>query len=235
MGRFLLLFAIIFQLFLGHSHALDTQQFGFDTHSYLYQNGKLVGAVFRPKLGTTETVTEYTEYWILFKEFVRVGKLVNGKPVPTTVVPAKESLKTLKLFTNKYKNKVGNTYVTAYASESEVPFTESTSMLDNEGSINQHEPDGIGYVSQNDKRVGAHWRFGEKQLDGSYIEHWALASNFVYPSHRTTAAKKGMILKSSKDKVYSYGDFLSKVSTLTISKYVKVFCFESKIPFDQQP
>ena len=224
---------IILQTNLSLAYGVCSQKFGSNTHSYLYQNDKLVGAVYRPKLGCGESATEYTEYWILFKEFVSVGKLVNGKTVSTTVVPATAPFKSLKAFNNLYKSRVGNTYVTSYVAESTVPFTESTSLED-DGYIFQHEPDGYGTVEQSNKIVGAHWRLGKKEIDGSFIEYWVLSPQFVYPSHRTAAARKGMILKSSKNRIYSYSEFLSKFSSLSIKKYIKVSVFQSKIPFDQQ-
>ena len=234
MIRYLLTLIVAFQASLGLAYGACSQQFGFDTHNLLYQNGKLVGAVYRPKLGCSEALDEYTEYWILFEEFVRVGQYVDWRKVPTTVIPAKTPLKSLKAFTKLYKSRARNTYVTSFVTESDRPFTEITALHDNPISISQHEPDEMGLISQRGKAVGAHWRFGSEQTDGSYIEYWVLASDFVYPSHRTAAARKGMILKTAKNKVYTYDDFLSRVSFLDISKYIRVFCFESMIPFDQQ-
>jgi hypothetical protein len=235
MIRILLALLFVINLNIGLAYGLCSQQFGFDTHSRLYQNGKLVGGVYRPKLGCGESATEYTENWILFKEFVRVGKLVNGQTVSTVVTPDSAPLKSLKAFNNLYKSRVGNTYVTSYVTVSTVPFIEPTSLENDGFSILQHEPDGYGAVEQNNKTVGAHWRLGQKQTDGSFIEYWVLTPNFIHPSHRNTAAKKGMILKSSKNKIYSYSEFLSKFSSLNVSRYIKVFVFQSKLPFDQQP
>jgi hypothetical protein len=215
----ILILLVLFQVSVGLAYGVDSQQYDFDTHNYLYQNGRLVGAVYRPKLGGAETSSQYTEYWILFKEFVRVGKLVNGKTVATNVIPATVPLRSLKAFSDLYKNRVGSTYVTSYVAESNVPFT---------------EPDGFGQLVQNNKLVGAHWRLGERQLNGSFIEYWVLTPRFTYPSHRTSVARKGMILTSSKDKIRSYSAFLSRVASLGVSKYIKVFCFESKVPFDRQ-
>lgn len=234
MVRRILLLLVLFQVSVRLAYGLDRQQFGFDTHNFLYQNGRLVGAVYRPKLGGAETSTQYTEYWILFKEFVRVGTLVNGKTVATNVIPATVPLRSLKAFGDLYKNRVGSTYVTSYVAESDVPFTEPSAVEDNGFSVYQHEPDGFGDVVQNNKVVGAHWRLGERQSNGSFIEYWALTPRFTYPSHRTSEARKGMILGSSKDKIRSYSAFLSRVASLRVSKYIKVFCFESKVPFDKQ-
>ncbi len=234
MLRYLLVLIIILQTNLSLAYGVCSQKFGSNTHSYLYQNDKLVGAVYRPKLGCGESATEYTEYWILFKEFVSVGKLVNGKTVSTTVVPDTAPLKSLKAFNNLYKSRVGNTYVTSYVARSNVPFTEPTSISDYDSSIYQHEPDGYGTIEQSGKIVGAHWRLGQKQIDNSFVEYWILSPSFVYPSHRSIAARKGMILNSSKTRIYTYSDFLAKFSSLNVSKYVKVFVYQSKIPFDQQ-